>query len=244
MAKTILDPKLLAKVAAARRKPEKYIRETVSKFAHRHSVSSEAAIVTMAKKSGIGTAVYQRKLEPSKQAEVRDLLTRSAPERAATMRAGKQPTRRTKPASKRSSLKTATSHLLQDAILRSRCLDLLDARSGFDRAINQATLVLEDRIRKKAKPPSPMTGEPLVNFAFKDDISKTVLRVASGQPDDQRGFTNILRGIVPAFRNKTHHHIRESFSQEDAILVVGFVDVLLRVVENAFDTRTSPGSTP
>jgi hypothetical protein len=88
MAKTILDPKLLAKVAAARRKPEKYIRETVSKFAHRHSVSSEAAIVTMAKKSGIGTAVYQRKLEPSKQAEVRDLLTRSAPERAATCARG------------------------------------------------------------------------------------------------------------------------------------------------------------
>ena len=242
MGKTILDPKLLAKLAAAKRKSEKYIRETVSKFAQRHGVSSEAALVVMARQSGVGTAVYQRKLDPPKQSEVRDLLTRSAPEHTATTRAGKQPTPRTKPASKRASLKTATRHLLQDAELRGRCLDLLDARSRFDRAISQATLVLEDRIRKKAKPQTPMTGESLVNFAFKDDIAKTVLRVASGQADDQRGFTNILRGIVPAFRNQTHHHVTESFSQEDAILVVGFVDVLLRVVESAVDMRPPPAS--
>ena len=244
MARKILDPKLLAKVAASKRKPEKYIRETVSKFAQRHGVSSEASLVVIAKQSGIGTAVYQRKLDPPKQAEVRDLLTRSAPERTAIKRAGKQSTSRAKPVSKRSSLKIATSHLLQDAELRGRCLDLLDANSRFDRAINQATLVLEDRIRKKSKPPMPLTGESLVNFAFKDDMAKTVLRVASGQADDQRGFTNILRGIVPAFRNQTHHHVTESFSREDAILVVGLVDVLLRVVENADDTRTPPGSTP
>lgn len=82
-----------------------------------------------------------------------------------------------------------------------------------------------------------MTGEPLVNFAFKDEISKTILQVASGKADDQRGFTQILRGIVPAFRNHTHHHVSDSFSQEEALLVVGFIDVLLRVVEQSIDTR-------
>src|SRR5580693_7085281 len=132
MARRILDPELLAKVAATKRKPEKYVRETVSKFAQRHGVASETALVIIARQSGIGTAVYQRKLDPPKQAEVRDLLTRSAPERTATPRAGKQPTPRTKPASKRSSLKIATNHLLQDAELRGRCLDLL--QSGHTRA--------------------------------------------------------------------------------------------------------------
>ena len=244
MARKILDPKLLAKIATAKNKREKYIGEMVSKLAHKHGVSSEAALIYLAKQSGIGTAVYQRKLDPSKQAEVRDLLAKRIPERTATARAAKRPSSPRKPASKRASLMSATKHLLQDPGLRARCLDLLAASSRYDRAINQATLVLEDRIRKKAKPPTPMTGEPLVNFAFKDEMSKTVLQVGSGQADDQRGFTQILRGIVPAFRNNTHHHVSDSFSQEEAILVVGFIDVLLRVVENSVDTRSVAGLSP
>jgi len=60
-----------------------------------------------------------------------------------------------------------------------------------------------------------------------------MLRVASQEEDDQRGFTQILRGIVPAFRNKTHHHIINSFSREEAMRVCGFIDVLLRVVDNS-----------
>jgi uncharacterized protein (TIGR02391 family) len=237
MARTFLDPKLLTKIAAAKDKPEKYIGEMVSKLAHRRGVSSEAALVYLAKQSGFGTAVYQRKLDSSKQAEVRALLAQPVSERATTRRSGKQPSTSRKPVSRRTSLKSATRHLLQDKDLRARCLDLLAASSRYDRAINQATLVLEDRIRKKAKPSTPMTGEPLVNFAFKDELSKSVLQVRSGQADDQRGFTQILRGIVPAFRNHTHHHVSDSFSQEEAILVVGFIDVLLRVVEGSIDTR-------
>jgi len=243
MARKLLDPKLLTKIAAAKGKSEKYIGEMVSKFAHKHGVSSQAALVYLAKQSDIGTALYQRKLDASKQAEVRDLLAKPSPERAVTARKATRPPSQPKPASKRASLKSATRHLLRDGVLRERCLDLLAASSRYDRAINQATLVLEDRIRKKAKPPLPMTGEPLVNFAFKDEMSKTVLRVGSGHADDQRGFTQILRGIVPAFRNHTHHHVSDSFSQEEAILVVGFIDVLLRVVEGSIDTRGRlPGS--
>jgi uncharacterized protein (TIGR02391 family) len=237
MARKILDPKLVAKIAGTRRKPEKYVRETVSKLAHRHGTSSEAALIYLAKQLGIGTAVYQRKLDPPKQQEVRDLLAKVGTERSAPIRTAKSSAKRAKPVSKRASLKSAIQHLLQDKDLRARCLDLLGASSRYDRAINQATLVLEDRIRSKAKPPTSMTGEPLVNFAFKDEISKTILQVASGKADDQRGFTQILRGIVPAFRNHTHHHVSDSFSQEEALLVVGFIDVLLRVVEQSIDTR-------
>ena len=93
-------------------------------------------------------------------------------------------------------------------------------------------------------PPTAMTGEPLVNFAFKEEMSKTLLQMGSGQADDQRGFTQILRGIVPAFRNQTHHHISESFSHEEAILMVGFIDVLLRVVESAIKARPHPAAVP
>jgi uncharacterized protein (TIGR02391 family) len=112
------------------------------------------------------------------------------------------------------------------------------ARSNFDRAINQATQILEDRIRTKAAPPKKLTGENLVGFSFNEDLSKTVLRVESEDPDDQRGFTQILRGVVPAFRNKTYHHITDTLSREDAMRVVGFVDVLLRVVDKSTNTKT------
>src|SRR5206468_1107234 len=105
--------------------------------------------------------------------------------------------------------------------------------ANFDRPINQATLVLEDRIRKKAQPPKRLVGENLVGYSFNENFSKTVLTVAGGDSDDQRGFTQMLRGIVPAFRNKTHHHIINSFSREEAMRVCGFIDVLLRVVDNA-----------
>jgi hypothetical protein len=76
-----------------------------------------------------------------------------------------------------------------------------------------------------------------VGFAFNEDISKTLLRVASNDADDQRGFSQILRGVVPAFRNATHHHVINSFSREEAMRVCGFIDVLLRVVDSSVKVR-------
>jgi uncharacterized protein (TIGR02391 family) len=127
--------------------------------------------------------------------------------------------------------------LIQDQELLERCRDALMAASHFDRAINQATLVLEDRIRTKAQPAMRLVSDHLVGYSFNEDIAKTVLRVASNEPDDQRGFTQILRGIVPAFRHKTHHHIVRGISREDALRVCGFIDVLLRVVDSSVKIR-------
>jgi len=135
--------------------------------------------------------------------------------------------------SKKASLKLAIEYLIEDQNLRSRCQNNLIGSSNFDISINQATLVLEDRIRKKANPTKNLVGESLIGYAFNEDLSKTVLRVASNDSDDQRGFTQIFRGIVPAFRNKTHHHILDNISREEAMSVCGFIDILLRVVDNS-----------
>lgn len=236
MARRILDAALVAKLAKKLGKPEKSVGVTVSKTAHKLGVSSEAALILLAKQNGIGTAVYQRKLEPAKQAEVRDALpTMFAPGNRKEVAAPKPKAGATRqgPLNKKASLKLAIEYLIQDPVLLSRCQDLLLAASNFDRAINQATQVLEDRIRTKAQPSKNLTGENLVGYAFNEELSKTVLQVASGDADDQRGFTQLLRGIVPAFRNKTHHHIADTFSREDAMRVCGFIDVLLRVVDNS-----------
>lgn len=108
--------------------------------------------------------------------------------------------------------------------------------SRFDRAVNQATQVLEDRIRQKAQPKRRLVGVALVNDAFKSDLSKTVLK-ASDDPDEQDGFTNILRGTMLAFRNPTHHYLTDTFTREEAMRVCGFIDVLLKIVAKTIKIR-------
>ena len=232
----ILDQKIMSKVAKKLGKKNiTAINGIVSKKASKLGISAEAALILLAKVYGIGTSTYQRNLDVTKQAEVRDALPSIfAPVRTVN-RIGKiKNGNETRPTiSKKASLKLAIEYLIEDQELRSRCQDILMASANFDRPINQATLVLEDRIRQKAQPTQKLVGENLVGYAFNEEISKTVLRVASNDSDDQRGFTQILRGIFAAFRNKTHHHIIKSFSREEAMRVCGFIDVLLRVVDNS-----------
>ncbi|MEJ1967424.1 MAG: TIGR02391 family protein [Rhizomicrobium sp.] len=229
----------MAKLAKRLGKPTAAINVIVSRAAAKRGISAEAALIIVAKEHGIGTSVYQRKLDSAKQAEVRDALPALFPSvrRKAEIVATPKATGNSAIA-KKTAFKLAIEYLVRDPMLLERCQDLLMARSKYDRAINQATQILEDRIRKKANPPKKLVGENLVGFAFNEDPSKSVLRVESGDGDDQRGFTQILRGLVPAFRNKAHHHITDSLSRDEAMRVVGFIDVLLRVVDNSTKTTS------
>ena len=233
----ILDQKLLSKIANKLGKKDiGSIRNKVSKRAAKLGVSSEVALILIAKEHNIGTSIYQRKLETAKQAELQSALPSLISKEISQAKNSKHPTRiRTgnSAISKKASLKVTIEYLLKDQELLGRCQDILMAPANFDRPINQATLVLEDRIRKKAQLQKKLVGQNLVTNAFKEELPKTVLRVKSNDDEDQRGFTQILRGVVAAFRNKTHHHIVNSFSREEAMRVCGFIDVLLRVVDNS-----------
>ncbi|MFI5087679.1 MAG: TIGR02391 family protein [Terriglobales bacterium] len=211
------------------------VNKMVSARAAKLGVSAEAALIIIAKEHNIGTSTYQRRLDVAKQGEVRGALpslfasarlnVRNGTARASARKA------KSSPDTKRS-LKVVIEYLIQDHELRDRCEDILLASKNFDRPINQATLVLEDRIRNQAQPAQRLVGENLINYAFKEDLAKTVLSVASNDTDDQRGLTQILRGVVSMLRNKTHHHATDDFSREDAIRVCGFIDVLLRLVDS------------
>lgn len=232
----ILDAKLVSKLAAKlRKKDATAIGKLVSGRAARLGISSEAALVLLAKENGIGASVYQRRLDPAKQTEIRAALPSilSGISRSARNHRSDQPRRIKGAVSRRAAWRVAVEYLIQDPELRSRCGDILLASGNFDRPVNQATLVLEDRIRKKAQPPKKLVGENLVSYAFNEEIGRTILTVQGNDSDDQRGFTQILRGVVPAFRNRTHHHLTNTFSREEALRVCGFVDVLLRVVDNS-----------
>jgi len=121
---------------------------------------------------------------------------------------------------------------ISDVELRDRCSDLLTAQGKFDRAVNQATQVLEDRIRTKSGNQESKTGAPLVNTVLKSDPSETILKV-SDDGGEQEGFANICRGIMQGFRNQTHHRLSDNFTREYALKFCGFVDNLLQIIEKA-----------
>src|SRR5205814_4301419 len=111
--------------------------------------------------------------------EIRDALpgvfvpqSRSSP--AATKGGG--PTKSS--INKRASLKLAVEYLIEDEELRSRCQNELLASAHSDKAVSQATLVLEERIRNRAQL-TRLVGDGLVNTAFNENLDKTMLRVAT-----------------------------------------------------------------
>ncbi|MDD3285176.1 MAG: TIGR02391 family protein [Patescibacteria group bacterium] len=234
-----LDRGLMSKIAKKIGEKNIYrINVIVSKQASKLGISSEASLVLLAKKYGIGVSTYQKSLDSIKQTEIRDsMLTMITPVQTKISLSTNKISNSIKSVSnKKSSLKLAIEYLIEDKELLDRCGDILLASKNFDRPINQATLVLEDRIRTKSQPTKKLVGENLVGYAFNEDISKSVLKVESMDSEDQRGFTQILRGIFPLFRNKTHHHVIKSFSREEAMRVCGFIDVILRIVDKSNKT--------
>jgi len=120
---------------------------------------------------------------------------------------------------------------LRDRVLKDRCGDLLRATDHYDRAVNQATLILEDRLRQKSTQGKNLTGPQLVNTLIKVERDKSPL-ILSSDDNEQRGFADIIRGIMAAHRNPTHHTIY-AISQLDAARICAYIDVVLEIVDRA-----------
>lgn len=203
------------------------INVRVSKLAAKHSISSEAALVVLAKQLDIGTANYQRNLSPEAQAEIRDTAAVSMSLRPSVdAKKSVLAVRKTNPAA------AAADYLLQDDELRKRVRGDLVGRPPYDRPVCQATLVLEDRVRNKAGLPKSVHGEQVMNQALSPGSGKTIVEIST-HPSEQKGYADIYRGVSLAFRNPTHHHISDDWTREEAMRVCGFVDTLLRLIDNA-----------
>lgn len=116
-----------------------------------------------------------------------------------------------------------------DDELKARCSDILSAPSNFDRVINQATLVLEDRIRSKADADRSLVGVNLVNKVLNTDPQKTILLV-SDNPEVHEGICHICRGIMMSFRNPTHHTLLNNITREEALKFTAFIDNILKIL--------------
>jgi hypothetical protein len=123
-------------------------------------------------------------------------------------------------------------NLIRDLELKSRCSDLLSALDHFDRVINQATQVLEDRVRKKVPSLGEMTGMALVSKAINPEPSKAMI-VFSDKPSEQEGYANLFKGLMGTFRNTSHHKFLETVTREQALQICAFIDNMLAALESA-----------
>lgn len=122
---------------------------------------------------------------------------------------------------------------IEDSEIRERCGDLLLGESAFDRAINQATQVLENRIKfKSGLQDSPLIGSPLVSKAIHSKIDETILKF-SDKGDIQEGYSNLFKGIISIYRNPTHHSLSFECSREYALKVCAHIDELLKILDNS-----------
>jgi uncharacterized protein (TIGR02391 family) len=130
--------------------------------------------------------------------------------------------------------KQAHPSFIADEELRRRCEDLLVAEKHFDRAILQACVVLEDRVRSVIGADAHITGVPLMEMAFSPRNPQ--LRFSAVE-QEQLGAMQLYRGTMAFFRNVVGHHIIDTYTQDDALRFISWVDLLLTMLKTA---TTSP----
>lgn len=120
--------------------------------------------------------------------------------------------------------------LIADEELRRRCEDLLVAESDFDRVIREACVILEHRVRSTIKADDKLTAVPLMELAFSPKNPR--LRFSTIEPE-QLGAMQLYRSIMAFFRNTTGHHLIDTYTQDDALRFVSWIDLLLTMLKKA-----------
>lgn len=116
--------------------------------------------------------------------------------------------------------------LIADDELRQRCEDLLAAEAHHDRVVREACVILEDRVRKAIGAGKGIVGVSLMQRAF----GKNGPLRLSEHDQEQVGVMQIYGGVMGFFRNAAGHNLIDSYTQEDALRFVIFVDLLLAMV--------------
>ena len=129
--------------------------------------------------------------------------------------------------------------LIADDELRRRCEDLLSADAHHDRVIREACVILEDRVRKAIGESKGVVGTSLMERAF----GKNGTLRLSDEDQEQLGAMQVYRGIMAFFRNAAGHNVTDSYTQEDALRFVVFVDLLLAMVGKVLRDRQGAGGT-
>jgi uncharacterized protein (TIGR02391 family) len=132
--------------------------------------------------------------------------------------------------------------LIVDGELRRRCEDLLTAENHYDRVIREACVILEDRVRSTIGSRDQLTGVPLMELAFSPNSGPLQF---SQIHQEQLGAMQLYRSIMAFFRNTAGHHLIDTYSQDDALRFVAWIDLLLAMLNRvASPTSTAANSNP
>jgi uncharacterized protein (TIGR02391 family) len=118
--------------------------------------------------------------------------------------------------------------LIADDELRQRCEDLLVAEHHYDRVILQACIILENRVRTTIGGNQQMTGTPLMETVFSPKNPKLSFSTVE---QEQLGAMQLYRGTIAFFRNTTGHHLIDTYTQDDALRFVAWIDLLLSMLK-------------
>jgi len=120
--------------------------------------------------------------------------------------------------------------LIVDDELRRRCEDLLAANGDHDRAVSQAGILLEDRVRKRINAPDTLLGMDLMTEAFRRQSGRLIV---SDVDAEQEASHQLFRGVVGTFKNPSSHRVITTYTQGTAVAIVRFIDLLLGIVATA-----------
>ncbi len=130
-----------------------------------------------------------------------------------------------------------------DHELRSRCLDLFNQfqESGQsdrnDTVVAEASRILENRLRAATSCTDGGAAKQLATFAFNGQKPK--LRV-SPVPSEQEAAQLLFMGTFGFIRNQVQHKLLGSLPAERVLQVLGWIDYLLSVIEQAERVEDAP----
>jgi hypothetical protein len=125
---------------------------------------------------------------------------------------------------------------IHDPELRKRCLDLFTQfqRDGhhdrLDTVVNEATRILEDRLRSLSNALPTCVGVDLAKHASAPP--SPYLTVSPILPEQEAAHL-LFRGVFGFIRNSVHHRLVGTLQPERVLQIVGMVDYLIWVAEAA-----------
>ena len=127
-----------------------------------------------------------------------------------------------------------------DAELRKRCVDMLTAFSDqlqhdrLDTVVQEATRVLEVRLRTLSGAPATVVGPELATYALSVRTPGSPPRIVLSAVDaEQQGAQSMFRGVFGFIRNPFHHRLHGDLSPQRALQIVGMIDYLLSLLDGA-----------
>lgn len=125
---------------------------------------------------------------------------------------------------------------IRDPELRKRCLDLFaqfredGQHNRLDTVVNEATRILEDRLRALSGASQTCVGVGLAEYAFGP---KSPRLIVSDVGPEQEAAHLLYRGVFGFVRNSVHHRLVHDLQPERVLQIVGMVDYLISVAEAA-----------